>query len=66
MRTEEQGEWRSWGSWAPFIPSTEGVETEVWGWGGQRKEPGAENEASPAKSFLWVLIKPEAPLFLSE
>lgn len=49
-----------------FYPFHRGVETEVWGWGGQRKEPGAENEASPAKSFLWVLIKPEAPLFLSE
>jgi hypothetical protein len=53
-RVEQPG-----GSWTPFIPSTErAAETEVWGWGEQKKNQKQRMRPAQPSAFCGVLIKP--------
>lgn len=46
----------------PFIPSTEGVETEVWGWSEQKRSQKQRMRPAQPSAFCGVLIKPGGPI----
>ena len=56
-RVEEPG-----GAWTPFIPSTErAAETEVRGWGEQKRNQKQRMRPAQPSAFCRVLIKPIVP-----